>query len=375
MKKAYIFLLTLVCTLLSNAQEWSLKLSSNVELRTWRLSTKPEKDEKSVQGALIVLYKGENRISETTSDLNGDFVINIPATGEFILKISYGSCNIKKFYVSTNGIPEKVGKDNYKPTVTIGGFIMSEPIPGVDYIGLSEPLVKVEYKSGGQNFDKDDAVTNKGINIISNINNAENIIIDKFCNNNKLGDEAMKKKRCPQAKEYYLKAMSLLPKESYPIEQLKKAENCIEDKKADDEMAAALTAKKAETAKLALDKTIKEKNDKNNASFKRPTVEKPTSEKIVNDVKAKPVAEKKVMTEKKSSPSSNSTIVKSKRTTPALLNPDKYKELICKGDAFFRKKQYKEAKTEYMGALQISADDPYAKAKLSQCEQMLTPKS
>jgi len=80
---------------------------------------------------------------------------------------------------------------------------MSRPIKGVDYLGLQEPLLKVEYKNKAEGFDKDVAVSNKGVSIISNIMDAENVIIEKFCNNTKLGDEALTKKNYTIAKNYY----------------------------------------------------------------------------------------------------------------------------------------------------------------------------
>jgi hypothetical protein len=362
------------------AQDWSLKLSSNVELRTWKLNTAANKTEKSLSGANIVLYKGNSIISQTTSDANGDFVIDIPGGGDFILTVSYAGCNTKKFYVSTNSVPENVGKDNYKPTVSIGGFVMSKPIQGVDYIGLNEPLVKVEYKAKGQNFDKDETVTNQGLNVISRISQAENVVIDKFCTANKLGDEALKKKNCPLAKSYYQKAIALISDEKYPVEQLAKAEECIRQKQ-DEDAAAELArqARQTEIEKAAKEKAAKDLATKNKAATDKPAKEKAVQTKTAakkpqktetasNDIKPKETEPKEA--DKSESGGKGS----SKYRMPQVLGADKYKEAIGRADNYFKCKRYQDAKYAYEEALKLKASDSYATGRISECNKQIGSK-
>lgn len=371
-----ILLLFLLPACLLHAQDWSLKLSSNVELRTWKLNSAANKTEKSLSGATIVLYKGSSIISQTTSDGNGDFVIDIPGGDDFILTVSAAGCNTKKFYVSTKSVPENVGKDNYKPTVSIGGFVMSKPIQGVDYIGLNEPLVKVEYKARGQNFDKDETVTNQGLNIVSRISQSENVVIDKFCTANKLGDEAMKKRNCPLAKSYYQKAIALMSDEKYPVEQLAKAEDCIKQKQ-DEDAAAELArqARQAEIEKAAKEKAAKEAMAKNKTNDK-PAKEKAVQTKTVaeksqkpetasNDIKPKETGTKE--TEKAESGGKGN----SKYHMPQVLGADKYKEAISRADNYFKSKRYQDAKTAYEEALKLKANDSYATGRISECNKQI----
>jgi hypothetical protein len=215
-----------------------------------------------------------------------------------------------------------VGKGNYLPTINITGFIMSKPIKGVDYLGLNEPLVKVEYKSGGQNFDKDEVVTNKGIEIVSKIYDAENSIIEKFCAANKAGDAALKKKNCILAKECYMKATNLIPGEQYPIDQKEKADQCINDKKLKQETEAQLKAEQAQVAKTENDKAIAEKKKKDKADFNKTT---PATTTVNNS-----------STENTST--ANGGGGDSKYKTPHKLGVDKYKEDIKKGDNYFKNK-------------------------------------
>lgn len=368
------------------SQGWMLKLSSNVELRSWKLTSSAAKSEKSLGGASIALYKGESLLSQTTSDGNGDFVIDVPANGDFILKISFAGCNTKKFFVSTNGVPENVSNDNFKPTVVIGGFVMSKPLKGVDYIGLNEPLVKVEYKGKGQNFDKDEVVTNRGMDIVSKIYDAENSVIQKFCNYNKAGDDALKKNNCPLAKSYYLKAMDLLPDEPYPGERLKMAEDCLLKKKQNEEALAVENSRKAEEQKAAQEKKKQESEQKK----KEDEAKSLTAQKKAEEEKVKKISqeEKKsaINTVQNGSENKNNEIKvvskdddakagvsgtgNSKYSVKQVLGADKYRENIKKADDYYKTKRYNEAKAAYADALKIKPGDAYASERIAGIDKL-----
>lgn len=381
-KKGKVLLTFLLLNLICQSQNWMLKLSSTVELRAWRLTSTAEKSEKALSGADIKLYKGTKLIGQTASNLKGDFEIDIPAGGEYILSISFAGCNTKKFYVSTSNVGEDVGKDNYKPTVNISGFLMSNPLKGVDYIGLNEPLVKVEYKSKGQNFDKDEAVTNNGLSILSKIYDAETSLIQKFCNTNKAGDDAMKNHNCPSAKEYYTKAIEMLPGESYPLDQLAKAEQCIKNKEAQNEALASEKAEREAAAKIANEKLIAEKQAKDKERFNKTTNDKLAKEKMLaeKETKNKATSEKKpdekpIINETETV--TNESNIKKGNSNHSIAHPigkDLHKESVKKADDFFKMKRYSEAKTEYENALSIKSDDAYSKNKLDEIAKLLAPK-
>jgi hypothetical protein len=94
MKKHFGFVLIfnlLISSLI--CQEWVLKFSSTVE-----------KDGKLLAGANISLFKGSSKVSEVSSDGKGDFVMDVPANGDYMLVVSYPGCNAKKFQISTLGL-------------------------------------------------------------------------------------------------------------------------------------------------------------------------------------------------------------------------------------------------------------------------------
>jgi len=206
-----------------SGQNWSLKLKSKVELRNWQLTSKAIKHETFLNGASIQLYKGSAVVSQTTSDAEGNFEMNIPANGNYTLVINYTSCNPKKFAVNTIGVSSKAANLNFKPSVDITGFIMSKPIKGINYLGLNQPLVTIEYDPNSNGFAKTDGETKNGVELESKIYDAEYKVIQKFCTANKLGDMALDKKDYSLAKTYYLMASDIMDDEPYPKTQLKKA--------------------------------------------------------------------------------------------------------------------------------------------------------
>lgn len=165
-------LLTFIFLLLSlyvQAQSWSGKISRNVELRTRKLTTKAEKEEKNLLEASITLYQGKI-ISQNTSNSNGDFSVNFPGNGDYVLTVSYPGCNTKKFSIITTGVPTDVQQDiNFKPSFSIGGFVMAKPFPGIDYSGLQKTLVKVIYEEKIKNFDDEEPYTDTGLGIVMKI--------------------------------------------------------------------------------------------------------------------------------------------------------------------------------------------------------------
>ncbi|MCD6065630.1 MAG: hypothetical protein K0S33_456 [Bacteroidetes bacterium] len=286
MKRSLHFLVLIVLITVSPlfSQGWELDLRSNVEIRTWKLTTKAEESLKPLGGASIKLMRGSTVVKQTTSDGNGDFIIQVPANGDFILEVSYAGCNTKRASVNTMNVPD-FGEEIFKPTFGIGGFIMSKPFPGIDYTGLQQALVKVAYVPRVKNFDDDEAYTQQSLGSVSKIAEAEKILMERFCSTNKSGDEAMKKPDCPLAKTLYEKAMTIIPGEAYPVQQLVKVGECLKEK----ELAAQKA--KEEAAKAEAEKLAKQKAEEEKALKAKEEAEKAAAEKLTQE-KAKAEADK-----------------------------------------------------------------------------------
>ncbi len=263
MKRSLKIITALVFFVVTVNAQWSLKLTSNVYLRTWKLETKATKEEKEIDGATVTLFQGGKQISQVTTSNGGEFTVMVPKDGEFYLTVSYPGCNTKRMAVNTQNVPEKMFNDNFKPSFEItGGFIMVKPYPGINYSELSQDLIRVEYLPNKKAFDDTEAGTERGLGIVSKIYAAEDELFSKFCSTNKAGDVALAKPDCPLAKTLYEKAIAMIPGEQYPVVQLAKVGLCLKDKELAEKKAAEETAAKAAA------NTNKEKENKDAADKK-----------------------------------------------------------------------------------------------------------
>ncbi len=290
------------------AQNWQLKLSSNVYLRTWKLTTKADQEENEIGGATIALFQNGKQITQTSSDGSGAFTIMIPANGEFYLIVSYPGCNTKRMSINTQNVPDKISNDNFNPTFKItGGFIMVKPYPGIDYSELKEDLIRVEYMPKKRAFDDTEEGTQRGLSIVGRVYSAEDALFSRFCSTNKAGDVALAVPDCPLAKKLYNEAIAMIPGESYPVVQLAKVGQCLKDleeaqkraadaKKAEQEKIAA---EKAAAEKAAADKALAEKEAKERAEKEKAEKEKLAVEKAALDkAAAEKAAADKALAEK-----------------------------------------------------------------------------
>ena len=265
MKTHSKILIALLFIFATSHAQWTLKLTSNVYLRTWKLDTKASKEEKEIDGATITLFQNGKQINQTTSGNGGEFTVLIPKDGEFYLTVSYPGCNTKRMSINTQNVPDNISKDNYKPTFKItGGFIMVKPYPGINYSELNQNLIRVEYLPNKKAFDDTEEGTEKGLGIVSKIYDAEDELFNKFCSTNKAGDIALAKPDCPLAKSLYEKAISIIPGEEYPVVQLAKVGFCLKDKelaekKAAEDAAAKAAAQAAEKEKASANKEAENK--------------------------------------------------------------------------------------------------------------------
>ncbi len=231
MKKSNVLKLVLVLFVLSfglSAQQLIYQLKSKVILRNWQLSSRAYVKETNLQGASVELFEGSKLLTKTTTDAEGNFDINLPSSGNYLLVLTNPGCNPKKFIVNCNSIVIKNGSADFIPSVDLTGIIASKTIKDVGDLGLSYPKVVMtdgknqEFKYGGLNFPV-------------NINDGDIRVIQKFCTCNKLGDMALQNKNFELARTYYLMASTIFEKEEYPKEQLKRV---------DEKMSEALIAEK-----------------------------------------------------------------------------------------------------------------------------------
>lgn len=230
-----------------SAQKLVYKLNSKAVIRKWSLSSKAYRLEEALNGAIIELFEGDKQLATTTSDAEGNFTLNLPSTGNYLMVIRKSGYNTRKFSINCNSIIIKNGESNFIPSVNMTGFIGDKSIKDVGDMSLSHPSVQMM-------DDKNEIIKYGGLNFPVNVNDGEVRLIQKFCTCNKLGDLAMQNKNYALAKKYYQMARMIMDKEEYPIEQLKRAEDGLKE-----QMLAEKTSRNTGASKVKTTKPITQK--------------------------------------------------------------------------------------------------------------------
>lgn len=220
----YLILTLLFLNSYTQAQDWNFKLSSKVELINWKLTNKAMKASSPVSKASVELRQASGLVSQSLTDEAGNFDLTIPSNGEFTLTINSPGQNPKKFLISTKGTSSNGNEANFRPSINIVGIIMSKYVKDMNYLGLEQSRVEIEHSVKNNNATK---VIPK-----TSIHDGEYKLIQKFCTANKLGDMALENKNYDLAKTFYLMAADMISSESYPKDQLKKAEEGLKIEKA-----------------------------------------------------------------------------------------------------------------------------------------------
>jgi hypothetical protein len=258
MKYCLLLISIFFTTILFSQEAWTLPFSSRIE-----------KNGKKLQGATISLMQGGKTVVQTMTGDDGGFKIQIPANGDFVVVVTkQGHCT-KKFTVSTRGVPNDKKQGDFKG-FNVESISLFEPLPGIDYSVLNQPLVKVAYDASKDNFDYDEAYSNQMLSALERLRQLEQDALLKakeleanYTNSIKAGDNAFKKKDWAMARAGYNQALTYKPNEQYPKDQLAQIEVIIKDqealnKKIADEKAAADALKKKQEEEAAAKKAAEE---------------------------------------------------------------------------------------------------------------------
>lgn len=367
-RRLLILVALLSGSFLTKSQDCLLYVRSHVEIRTWTLTSKAVIEEKKLKDASVTLYQGSKVISEAKTDMYGDFNVLAPFGGEYELVISYPGCNSKKISITATDITRDAKKDNFITTFSIGGFVMSKPLSTIDYAGLQQPLVKIVYKAKNKTFEDDKSYTKEGVEVVTKIWEAENVLMSNFCDFNKAGDEALLKHDCELAKIMYGKAISLIQDEQYPQLKLQKVGDCFKykadiSKKAEEAEASrvleqkynevlakgdeAFKTKNWETAKEFYSEAIKMKENDQYPKYRLAEVEKGISEEVAlknNLAKANELKEK-------------------------------YTTAIKRAEDLAAKKLWADAEEAYYEALRYLPDEKHPKTQIVAINKILSKES
>jgi hypothetical protein len=283
---------------LSFSQEWTLPFSSKVE-----------KNGKKLQGATVSLMQGSKQVMQTMTGEDGAFKFQIPPNGDYTIVVTkQGHCT-KKFTVSTRNVPEDKKPGDFKG-FNIEAISLFEPIPGIDYSVLNQPLVKVTYDATKDNFDYDEAYSNQMLSALDRLRQLaleaearQKELEANYAASIKAADAAFKKKDWVMARAGYNQALTYKPTELYPKDQLAQIEVILKDqealnKKLADEKAASDAAAKAASdaaaKKIADDAAAKKAaDDKAKADAAAKALADASAKKAADEAAAKKAADEK----------------------------------------------------------------------------------
>jgi hypothetical protein len=238
------------------SQDWTLPFSSRIE-----------KSGKKLQGATVTLMQGSSKVSETMTGDDGAFKFQIPPNGDFTIVVTKPGHCTKKFTVSTRGVPEDKKAGDFKG-FNVESISLFEPLPGIDYSVLNQPLVKVNYDATKDNFDYDEAYSNQMLSALERLRQLELDALNKqkeleanYAASIKAGDNAFKKKDWVMARAGYNQALTFKSAELYPKAQLAQIEIIIKDQEALNKKAEADKKAAEDAAKAASDAAAKKVAD------------------------------------------------------------------------------------------------------------------
>lgn len=364
-KQKLLWIAFLACASFSNAQNWSLKITSHIGFRKYIVDTKAIKDETVLGGASVKLYKGTTMVDQSVTDGGGYFSIFVPANGEYELAVTYPGCFTKKIYINTNGVPAEAQKSNIKPSINIEGFILSKPLPGIDYSSLDKTLAKILYIPKDKNFGDEEMYTKEGLALVAKIEEAEMALINSFCEANKAGDDAMKKQDCQLAKKMYENAKALLPGEQYPVVQMTMVDKCFKEREEIAKKAEELIAAKALEEKYAdaLKKGDDAFNIRNWSLAKEAYTEAMSVKSNEQYPKYKLSAVEKMMAE---------DLEMKNNLAKAAQIKEKYDAAIKQAEELFAKKLWTDAEDAYYEALNFLPNEKYPKTQIVAINKILS---
>jgi tetratricopeptide (TPR) repeat protein len=238
MRHLILFLL-LFSASISFSQDWKLVVTS-----------KAEKNDKPLEGAVITVYKSGKQIDQKTTGADGKFKVELEANGDYKVEITKPGNVVKFFVFSTRGVPPEEGKEGFE--FVIRAVELFEPPSDCDLGFLKQPLMKVAYDQTNKIFDYDKAAVDMAQQALANV--ADCIAEEK--KKSKLfekamadGAAAMGKKDCKTATKHYTSATTIKPKNEEAKVKLKEAvDYCEKGDQVEKDYKAAMDAGNAAIA-------------------------------------------------------------------------------------------------------------------------------
>lgn len=194
--------------------------------RVTEFNDKKQKD-LALEGAVVKLYKGPTEIQSVTTNNSGRFKFSLDPNNEYTVTFTKPGYITKKISISTYNVSAERGEGHFSPyDVEISLF---KVFPGLDYSCLDKPIAKIAYNPAPDvdDFDWDKIYTASIQQCVDELKRLEaearakqkayDAAIEK-------ADKAFNGKDWAGAKTAYNEALSYLPNEQYPKDQIAKCD-------------------------------------------------------------------------------------------------------------------------------------------------------
>ena len=189
----------------------------------------------------------------------------------------------KKVQASTMYVPSDKTAKNFKSILNIESFSLFEPLPGIDYSVLNQPLLNISYNAAKKSFSDDKAYTDQMLGALQRIKDDERALIKKYETAVAAADAAFTTQDWVKAKTNYEQSLTFLPNKQHPKDRLALIQKIIKEEEG--------LAKKAEADKLAAENAAKEKAAAEKAAKEKAEADKLAAEKAAAEKVAKEKAE------------------------------------------------------------------------------------
>lgn len=384
-----------------------------------------------LDGAKVNIIMDGSPVESFVTAKGGKFAFELDMEHEYIVEFGMRGYVTKRIKVSTMGVPEEEAEFGFEwPKVEIELF---KEVQGLDVSILDNPIGRIYYDKKQSDFDYDAKYTKEIQHKLDELQEelekrkeAEKNLEGNYKNAIAAGDRAMGLEKWEDAIKEYQEAVTLKPAESYPNDQIKKAQENINKaaelaaakeqkqqqyddlvaqgdnkfdaddlegaKKSYQDALAVFAGESYPTNKIKeIDEMIAERKKKEEEAAAAEAAEKAKHDKYetilnqadskfkANDFEgAKPLyQEASALYPNESYPKNKIKEVEDKLKELAeakeaeAAKEEEYRQLIADADKLFEDEKFDEAKAQYTKGMELKPSDEYPKAQIQKIETKL----
>jgi hypothetical protein len=363
--------------------------------RVTEFNDKKQKDQ-ALEGAVVTLLKGPTQLQQVTTNNSGRFKFMLDPNSEYTVTATKNGYITKRFTISTYNVPTERGEEGFRPwDIEIGLF---KVFPGLDYSCLNKPMAKVSYNPAPDQdefvFDPVYAATMQAcaaeLKRLEAEARAKQKLYDAAIEK---ADKAFGQSSWQAAKDSYNEALTYLPNEQYPKDQIAKC---------DEKMGAAAASEQKYRDAIAEGDRLFAASDWTGAKAKymeasalKPAEQYPKDQIVkcdtnaaagakrtqydaaIKDADAKFAAKDFAGAKAKYQEASGlfpaeqypkDQIVKCDAEIAKAANKAKYDAAVADADAKFKAADYANAKAKYQEASTLIPTEQYPKDQMAKCD-------